>query len=225
MLEWKKIRVDMVSCSGSHARTLKYGRRTGTLELLALPLYRFFLPSGHARASYVTTLPLFSPKRVRESFLRYRSTSFFSRAGMRELLALPLYLFFLPSGYARASCVTAPTLFSPERVRESFSRYLFTAFFSRAGTRELLALPLYRFFLPSGHARASYVTTLPLFSPERVRESFLRYRSTSFFSRAGMREPLALPLLLFFLPSGYARASCVTAPTLFSRIIKKRRLK
>ncbi len=166
MLEWKKIRVDMVSCSGSHARTLGCCRRTGTLEplayrsisffsragtreLLALPLYLFFLPSGHARASYVTALPLFSPERVCESFLRYRSNSFFSRTGMRELLALPLYLFFLPSGYARASCVTAPTLFSPERVCESFSRYRSTAFCSRAGMRELLALPLQLFLLES----------------------------------------------------------------------------
>jgi hypothetical protein len=114
-------------------------------------------------------------------FLRYRSAIFFSQAGMRDDLTLPLGLFF-----------------SPERVCETILSYHLAYFFPRAGTRDDLTLPLGLFFLPSGHARRSHITTWPIFFP-----------------RAGMRDNLTLPLGLFFLPSGHARRSHITALNCF----------
>ncbi len=185
--------------------------QAGMRDALALPLGFFFLPSGHARHSRVTAWLLFPPERACKMLSRYRLASFFSRAGMQDALALPLGFFFLPSGYARRSRVTAWLLFSPERVCETLSRYRLTTFSSRAGMRDALALPLDYFFLPSGHARRSRVTARLLFPPERACETLSRYRSTTFSSRAGMRDALALPLDYFFLPSGHARHSRVTA--------------
>jgi hypothetical protein len=183
--------------------------------------YRFysdFLRSGHARRSRVTALTRFSSERVCEMLSRYRFDSIFFRAGTRDVLALPLYLDFLPSGHARRSRVTALSRFSPERVCETLSRYRFDSIFFRAGMRDALALPLYLDFLPSGHARRSRVTALTRFSSERACETFSRYRLPLFFGSSGMQDALALPPLLGFFPSGYARRSRVTACLFFSEV-------
>ncbi len=134
--------------------------------------------------------------------MRYRSLVLLSRAGMQDLLTSPLFCFFRSSGHARLSCVTALLLFSLERVCETLLHYRSTAFFARAGMQDLLALPLFCFFLSSGHARPSYVTALLLFSLKRACKTSLRYRSTAFFARAGMRNSLTLPLYCFFAQAG-----------------------
>ncbi len=167
--------------------------RAGMRDDLTLPLGLFFLPSGHARRSCVTTWPIFSPERVRETISRYRLAYFFPRAGTRDDLTLPLGLFFSASGHARRSCVTTWPIFSPERVCETISRYRLAYFFPQAGMRDDLALPLGLFFPPIGYARQSHVTALNCFFPERACKTISHYRSQLFFPRAGMREPLALP--------------------------------
>ncbi len=116
---------------------------------------------------------------------------------------------------ATLACMPGLRQFSGVRVCWTLLRYRSHSIFFHAGTRELLALPLPLDFLPCGYARASCVTALTRFSSKRVRESLLRYRSHSIFFHAGTRGTLALPLSLNFLPSGYARASCVTALTRF----------
>ncbi len=190
--------------------------QAGMRETLALPLEQFFLSSGYVRASRVTTWEVFSHERVCETLLCYRLDDFFSQAGMREPLALPLEQFFLSSGYVRASRVTTWEVFSHERVCETLLCYRLDDFFSQAGMRDPLALPLGQFFISSGYVRASRVTTWEVFSHKRACETLLRYRLDDFFSQAGMRDPLALPLGQFFISSGYARPSCVTAWTIFS---------
>ncbi len=166
---------------------------------LALPLSSYFPPSGYARHSCVTALYLI-----------------FHQPGMRDTLALPLPTYFYPSGHARHSCVTAILLFSTERACETLLRYRSLLIFHQAGMRDTLALPLPTYFYPSGHARPLCVTAFLLFSPERACETSLRYHSPLIFSRAGMRDTLALPLSTYFYPSGHARHSCVTALFLFS---------
>jgi hypothetical protein len=99
----------------------------------------------------------------------------FSSLGMRDTLALPLSTYFSPSGHARTSCVTAPLFFSPERACETLSRYRSPIIFPRAGTRDLLALPLPHYFSPSGHARPSCVTAPLLFSSKRARNTLSSY--------------------------------------------------
>jgi hypothetical protein len=160
--------------------------RAGMRDVLALPLGRYFIPSGYARCSRVTAWALFYPERVCETFLHYHLGVILSRAGMRDVLALPLGRFFIPSGYARCSHVTAWPLFYPERVCEMLSRYRLGVILSRAGMQDVLALPLGRYFIPSGCVRCSHVTAWPLFYPERVCEMLSRYRLGVILSRAGM---------------------------------------
>jgi hypothetical protein len=197
-------------------RSLLIFHQAGMRDTLALPLPTYFYPSGHARHSCVTAPHLFLPERACETLSRYRSLFIFHQAGMRDLFALPLSSYFLPSGYARPSCVTALLLFLPERVCETLLRYRSLFIFHQAGMRDLFALPLSSYFLPSGHARPPCVTTLLLFLPERACETSLRYHSPLIFTRAGMRDTLALPLSFYFPPSGYARHSCVTTLFLYS---------
>ncbi len=192
--------------------------RAGTRDHLALPLRQFFHSSGYARSSCVTAWTVFSLERAREIILRYRLDDFFPRAGTRDLLALPLRLFFHSSGYARSSCVTASAIFSLERVCETLLRYRLNSFFTRAGMRALLALPLGRFFPSSGYARASCVTAWTVFSLERAREIILRYRLDSFFTRAGMRGLPTLPFSYFFKEFGHDGRSNVTFLLLFQRV-------
>jgi hypothetical protein len=173
---------------------------------------------GYARSSCVTAWAVFHLERVCENVLRYRLDDFFSQAGMRETLALPLGQFFISSGYVRPSCVTSWTFFSLKRACETLLRYRLDVFFSQAGMRDPLALPLGQFSHSSGYARPSCVTAWAVFHLERVCETLLRYRLDDFFSQAGMRETLALPLGQFFISSGYARPSCVTFPLLFPRV-------
>ncbi len=189
--------------------------RAGMQDVLALPLGRYFIPSGCVRCSHVTAWPLFYPERVCETCSRYRLGDFLSRAGMRDVLALPLGRYFIPSGYARRACITAWAIFYPERVCEMLSRYRLAVILSRAGMRDALALPLGRFFIPSGYARRARVTAWALFYPERVCETFLHYHLGVILSRAGMQDVLALPLGRYFIPSGCVRCSHVTAWAIF----------
>ncbi len=194
--------------------------RAGMQDDLTLPLGLFFPPSGYARRSHVTAWPLFSPERVCETISRYRLAYFFSRAGTRDDLTLPLGLFFLPSGHARRSHITAWPIFFRKRACETILRYHLAYFFPRAGMRDDLTLPLGLFFSASGHARRSCVTTWPIFSPERVCETISRYRSQLFFSRAGMQDDLTLPIGLIFHASGHARTSGLTFKQDHPRITK-----
>ncbi len=162
--------------------------RAGMRDVLALPLGRYFISSGYVRRSRVTAWAIFYPERVCETCLRYRLGVILSRAGMRDVLALPLGRYFIQSGYARRACVTAWAIFYLERVCETLSRYRLGDFLSRAGMRDVLALPLGRFFIPSGYARRSRVTAWALFYPERVCEMLSRYRLGVILSRAGMRD-------------------------------------
>ncbi len=142
--------------------------------------------------------------------MRYRLDCFFARTGMRDPLALPLKQFFHSSGYASASCITASTIFSLERVCEGFLRYRLDSFFARAGTRDHLALPLRQFFHSSGYARSSCVTASAIISLERVCEAFQRYLSLTFSKSSGMMDAPALPFSYLSTEFGYAGRSNVT---------------
>jgi hypothetical protein len=91
---------------------------------------------------------------------------------------------------------------------------LYDFFFERAwgGT---LVLPLSANLSTSGHARRSYVTALHIFLLKRACKTLLRYRSLRIYPRAGMQEPLTLPLFTYFYSSGHVRLSCVTALHIF----------
>jgi hypothetical protein len=130
--------------------------------------------------------------------LRYGLGGIFSRAGMRDALALPLGLYFILSGHARRSRVTARAFFSFERACETFSRYRLAFILSRADMRDALALPLGLYFFPSGHARRSCVTAWLLFYLERVCETFSRYLSSLFSFSSGTLDTPALPFFSLF---------------------------
>jgi hypothetical protein len=137
--------------------------------------------------------------------LRYRLPSIFPQTGMRDALTLPLAFNFSWSGHARRSHVTACLQFSLERVCEMLSRYRLLSFFPQAGMRDALTLPLAFNFSSSGHARCSHVTTCFQFFLKRACEMLSRYRSSSIFTQAGMRDDLTLPLVINFSSSGHAR--------------------
>ncbi len=145
-----------------------FSSRAGMRETLALPLGQFFLSSGYVRASRVTTWEVFHLERVCESVSRYHLGSFFPRAGMRDPLALPLGRFFLSSGHARDSCVTAWAVFHLERVCETLLRYLSTTFPESSGTMDTPALPFPGVSPKFGHDGRSSVTFLVLFPRVRA---------------------------------------------------------
>ncbi len=109
----------------------------------------------YVRRPHVTACFHFSLKRACEMLSRYRSSSIFTQAGMRDDRTLPLVINFSSSGHARCSHVTAGHQFSLERVCEMLSRYRLPSIFPQAGMRGDLTLPLAINFSWSGHARRS----------------------------------------------------------------------
>ncbi len=131
-------------------RSLHFLVQAGMRDLLALPLASFSCPSGHARSSCVTARFIFLTERACETFLRYRSLHFFDRAGMRDLLALPLSSFSCRSGHARSSCVTARFIFLTERACETFLRYRSLHFLTERACETFLRYRSSRIFRSSG---------------------------------------------------------------------------